>query len=67
MLNPNYCPQCRFQLCKVEVVNVKTQERMGHYWVCYDCEKGYVGFGNPDEYDGTPKPAPVQSSEVTNE
>lgn len=48
------CRECGDQLCRLEVHDVKANVAMGHYWKCYPCDVGYVGFGEAGEYNGKP-------------
>lgn len=58
MSGPHFCRHDGSQLFKVEVWNVKSGCRMGHNWICPQCDERSIGYGDPDEYDGTPKPKP---------
>lgn len=57
--SPRHCPKCSDRLYKCNVVNVETGADMGHIWRCFECDLRYVGFGEPGEYDGTPKDGAV--------
>jgi len=54
-MSDKICRECGGSLCKVEIINVKTNEYKGHVWGCEPCDMRYVGFGDQDEYDGTIK------------
>lgn len=47
---PHYCNYCGDQLCRIEVVNVKTKRDCGHVWKCMDCNQQFIGYGDPHEY-----------------
>ena len=63
-INAKTCPICLGHLYKKHVVNITTRQSMGHYWWCNHHELAYVGWGEPCEYDGTPKASSKEAADA---